>query len=398
MKILMIVPFLPNTHMSGGQTRWYNIIKYLSKNHEITLYSLIKEESEKRFIPELKKYCKKVRVFSRPKSPWTLRNILLTMFSLYPLLVVRNWSPKEKRALKKELAENKYDLIHAETFYVMPHIPDTAIPSILVEQTIEYQVYKHYVDNEVPFLLRPFFMIDVLKLKFWEQYFWKKTDRLVAVSEEDRKVMKELIPGITVDIIPNGVDALHFEKYKITKKSPPRVLYGAANFKWLQNVEAVEFLTERIWPTIERRSKDAILWIVGTSIPKKITDMARTNSRIEVTESIPDVRDALKSATIMIVPVKGPGGTRLKMLEALAAGLPVVSTSVGAAGLDLRHKTHAMISDSPDKIADYTLELLGNQELAKKIGDNGQKYVKKYFDWEVLGKLHDTIYGEIVKK
>lgn len=395
MKILMLVPFLPNTHMSGGQTRWYNIIKYLSKNHKITLYSLIKEENEKRFIPELKRYCKKVRVFKRPKSPWTIRNIFLTVFSLYPLLVVRNWSPKEKKALREELSENSYDLIHAETFYVMPHIPETKTPSILVEQTIEYQVYKHYVDNEVPFFLKPFFMIDVLKLKYWEQYFWKKTDRLVAVSDEDRKVMRELIPNIKVDIIPNGVDANHFANYKVPTKKPPRVLYGAANFKWLQNVEAVEFLVNEIWPFIEKSSKDAILWVVGTSIPKKIWELAAKNPRIEITESIPDVRDALKSATVIMVPVKGPGGTRLKMLEALAAGLPVVSTTVGAAGLDLKHNYHAMISNSPAELARYTKELLNNPLLAKKIGKNGQEYVKKYFDWEVLGKLHDEIYSEI---
>ncbi len=397
MKILMIVPFLPNTQMSGGQTRWYNIIKYLSHNHEITLYSLIKEDSEKRFIPELQKYCKKVKVFRRPKSPWTIRNIVLTMFSLYPLLVIRNWSPKEKRALKRELEKNKYDLIHAETFYVMPHIPDTNVPSMLVEQTIEYQVYKHYVDNEVPFFLRPLFMIDVLKLKYWEQYFWKKTDQLVAVSDEDRKVMRELIPGIKVDIIPNGVDAPHFVNYKVTKKEPPRVLYGAANFKWLQNVEAVDFLVDKIWPTIEKNS-NAFLWIVGTSIPKKILDMAQKNKRIEVTESIVDVRDALKSATVMMVPVKGPGGTRLKMLEALAAGLPVVSTTVGAAGLDLINEKHAMISDSPEQMAKYTLKLLRDASLAKKIGANGQEYVEKYFDWGVLGKLHDKIYKKIIKR
>jgi len=383
--------------MSGGQTRWYNIIKYLSHNHEITLYSLIKEDNEKRFIPELRKYCKKVRVFKRSKTPWTARNLFLTIFGTYPLLVVRNLSPREKRALKEELTDNKYDLIHAETFYVMPHIPETSVPSILVEQTIEYQVYKHYVDNEVPWLLRPLFMIDVMKLKFWEQYYWKKTDRLVAVSEEDRKVMRELIPGIKVDIIPNGVDSAYFANYKVARKDPPRILYGAANFKWLQNVEAVEFLVEHIWPTIQKKSKNAVLWIVGTSIPRKIIDMANKNPRIEITESIPDVRDALKAASVIIVPVKGPGGTRLKMLEALAAGSPVVSTSVGAAGLNLVHKRHAMISDNPKELARYTLELLGKPILARMIGRNGREYVKKHFDWEVLGKLHDEIYKEIVK-
>src|SRR5258706_8551117 len=142
MKILMLVPFLPNTQTSGGQTRWYNIVKFRSQEHEITLFSLIKNESERQFIPELEKYCKKVRVFTRPKSPWTLRNLFLTIFGFYPLLVIRNWSPKERKAVKEELESEKYDLIHAETFYVMPHIPKTNVPSIMVEQTIEFQVYK----------------------------------------------------------------------------------------------------------------------------------------------------------------------------------------------------------------------------------------------------------------
>jgi hypothetical protein len=161
MKILMLVPFLPNTYMSGGQTRWYNIIKHLSKNHEITLFSLIKEENERRFIPELEKYCKKVQVFRRPKSPWTLRNILLTAFSYYPLLVIRNWSFQERLAIREEIQKENYDLIHAETFYVMPHLPDTSIPTILVEQTIEYLVYKHHVDHEVPWYLKPIFYFEI---------------------------------------------------------------------------------------------------------------------------------------------------------------------------------------------------------------------------------------------
>ena len=202
MKILMLVPFLPNTHMSGGQTRWYNIIKLLSKDHDITLFTLIKDESEKKFIPELEKYCKKVKVFTRSKSAWTLKNVLLAEFGFWPLVVIRNFSLRERKAVEKELSLHKYDLIHAEAFYVMPHIPPTDIPTILVEQTIEFQVYKHYVDTEVPFFLKPFYFLDVVKLKYWEKYYWAKADQLVAVSAEDKLNMQKLIPNIKVDIIP----------------------------------------------------------------------------------------------------------------------------------------------------------------------------------------------------
>lgn len=398
MKILMIVPFLPNTQMSGGQTRWYNIIKLLSREHDITLFTLIKDESEKKFIPELEKYCKKVKVFKRSKSAWTIKNILLAELGYWPLVVIRNFSMHERRAVEKELSENKYDLIHAEAFYVMPHIPTTDIPIILVEQTIEFMVYKHYVDTKVPMFLKPFYLLDVVKLKFWEKHYWRKADRLVAVSSEDRNTMRGQIPGINVDIIPNGVDAAHYDTTKYAQKSPPRVMYGVTNFEWLQNVEAVDMLIKEVWPKIHAKVPHARLWIVGRKIPQEIVELSKTREDIEVTESIEDAREAYKSSSVMVTPIKGSGGTRLKILEALAAGLPVVSTSVGVAGLGLTNGKHALIKDTMGGLADETVKLLKDKNLATRIGEAGREYVKKHFDWKVIGGLHDNIYEKVIKK
>ncbi len=398
MKILMLVPFLPNTSMSGGQTRWYNIIKGLSKEHEITLFSLIKDESEKQFIPELKKYCKKVEVFRRPSSPWTIRNIILTAFSWYPLLVIRNFSWAERKAVARELAKNKYDLIHAETFYVMPHVPrNISVPWVLVEQTIEYMVYKHYVEHEVPWFLRPIYMLDVLKLRFWELYYWRKASRLVAVSEDDKMFMNKLLPETNIDVIPNGVDSDHFANHKVKRKSPERILYGAANFNWLQNVEAVNILLQNVWPVIVKKSTNAYLWIVGRNIPQSIYDQAKSLKRVEFTESISDVRDALKAASIMVVPVEGPGGTRLKVLEAMASGLPVVSTQTGVAGLGIEDGKHVLVSKSHKDLADKVVRLLTNPDQSRKLGIAGQEFVKKHFDWKIIIDIHDRIYNELVK-
>ena len=108
MKILMLVPYLPTITMSGGQTRWYNIIKYLAKRHDITLFSLIKDDSERRFIPELEKYCKKVKVFNRPVKPWTIRNIFLSVFGPFPLLVIRNQSLEERKAIYFQIVVVKF--------------------------------------------------------------------------------------------------------------------------------------------------------------------------------------------------------------------------------------------------------------------------------------------------
>src|SRR3972149_3646056 len=271
MKILMLVPFLPIDQMSGGQTRWYHLIKFLSKKHKITVMSLIRgdKEQEKKYLPEIEKYCEKVMVFKRPKSPWTLRNLLLTLVSFNPLVIIRNFSMEERNAIKKELKNNNYDVIHAETFYVMPHIPKTHVPIVLVEPTIEFSVYEHYVNNEVSTIFKPIYMFDVIKLKFWEKYYWRRASRLFAVSQEDKLVMEKEMPGIKVGIIPNGVDVSYFEEKKVAKKNPPRVLYHG-DYKWMQNVEAVNILIKDVWPLVKKKVKNVKLWISGRSIPKKI--------------------------------------------------------------------------------------------------------------------------------
>ena len=395
MKVLFLVPFLPNTSMSGGQTRWYNLIKYMSPNHEITLFSLIKDESERKFIPELEKYCKKVRVFKRPKSPWTIRNILLSVFLPFPLLLIRNFSFLERIAVKKELESENYDLIHAEAFYVMPYIPKTNVPSIQVEQTIWHKVYEHHVKTKTPFFVRPLFMLDVYKLKYWEIYFWKKATKLFTVSPDDKVLMEELIPGEKVGVIPNGVDVSLYAAKKVKKLVPPRVMYGVTNFEWLQNVEAVDLLVEEVWPKIISEFKDAKLWIVGRKIPQRILDLAKRDD-IEITESIPDARDAYLASTVMVTPIKGSGGTRLKILEALAAGLPIVSTSTGVAGLNLVSGKHALITDKPQELASLTVSLLKNPQKAQEIGEAGRKFVRDNFDWKAIVKLHDPIYKALI--
>lgn len=399
MKILMLVPYLPTITMSGGQTRWYNIIKYLAKDHDITLFSLIKDESEKKFIPELLKYCKKVKVFSRPKKPWSIRNIMLSVIGPFPLLVVRNWSFDERRELQKELLQEKYDLIHTETFYVMPHLIKTDVPVIQVEQTIWHEVYKHHVMTEIPRLLRPFFMIDVAKIIFWEKYYWRKADGLFAVSQEDRDIMQKLLPGKLVNIIPNGVDCDYYMEKKIDKTDPPRILYGVSNFEWLQNQEAVRLLLDDIWPILKEKFKKRVkMWIVGRKMPEWIKRRSEEDPDIIVTENISDARDAYRSASIMITPIKGGGGTRIKILEAMAAGLPVISTKIGVAGLNVTDGKNVYIADNVNEIVKKALTLLGNTKMAEEIGSSARRHVKAYFDWRSIVKMHGPIYAKLTSK
>lgn len=389
----MLTPYLPFPDSSGGQIRSYNLIKDLSKKHDITLFSLIKDDSERKFVPELEKYCKKVKVFKRSKSPWTLRNIFLTGFGPYPFLVIRNLSPQEKKAVKDEVESVKYDLIHAETFYVMPHIPDTKTPILLVEQTIEYLVYKHYVEGSKNPILRPLLSIDVGKLKFWEKRFWEKADGVVAVSESDKKEMLKIAPNLKVELVPNGVNLSFFKEKNTWKTENPRILF-IANFKWLQNVEAAELLLNEVFPLISKENPKVKVWIVGQHIPKEI--LARKSENVIIDNLKEDdqdgIRDAYFNSSVFVSPLRGPGGTRLKHLGAMAAKLPLVTTSVGAEGLSAEDGKEVLVRNTSEGIAKAALEIMSNENLAKTIAENARKLVENEFSWQKMGEYLVDIY------
>lgn len=393
MKILMLTPYLPFPDSSGGQIRSYNLIKDLSKKHEITLFSLIKDDSERRFVPELTKYCNKVQVFKRSKSPWTLRNILLTGFGPYPFLVIRNLSPDEKKAVKEEIEKVHYDLIHAETFYVMPHIPKTKTPILLVEQTIEYLVYKHYVEGLRNILVRLILSIDVAKLRFWETSFWKKADGVVAVSDSDKKEMLNLVPGLKVNLVPNGVN-LDFFKVKDNWGSSKPIILFVANFKWLQNIEAAKLLLDEVYPLIHNKKPNVKIWIVGQHIPKEILEYKSDSIIIDdlKEDDQESIRNAYYQASVFLSPLRGPGGTRLKHLAAMAAELPLVTTSVGAEGLEATDGKDIIIRDKPIEMAKAVFTVLDDKNLAKKIAENARELVKEKFSWYKMGEYLDKIY------
>lgn len=395
MKLLMLTPYLPYPLLTGGQTRSYNLIKRLSAlGHEITLFCLVKSNDERKYVGQLQKFCKEVQVFNRSEKPWTLRNILKTGFSFYPFLVIRNWAKGEKTAIEKKIKQEKFDLIHAETFYVMPHIPKTSIPILLVEQTIEYLVYRHFADGiKLPFL-RLLLYLDVAKMKYWELKYWQRARSVVAMSEEDRATMMHQLQGLNVDIVPNGVDSEFFGK-KITVKSKEHVILYLGNFTWLQNREAVSILMGKIWPIIKSKLPKAKLWIIGKDAQKFFPKLSSSDIRVE---EVDDIRRVYQQASVLVAPIYGGGGTRYKNFEAFASGLPVVTTSIGIGGTEAVDGREIIIRDDPREIAKAAVELLTDSILYKKIAENAKKMVNAKYDWDPIAKKLSDIYEHLGKE
>lgn len=394
MKILMLTPYLPYPLLSGGQIRTYNLLKKLADKHEITLFALIKENSEYQYIPELEKYCAQVRVFKRSHRPFTLKNILQTAFSSYPFLVIRNYVPQAINAIKSELETGKYDLIHAETFYMMPHLPPTTVPTILVEQTIEYLGYESYAQRAWRWL-RPLLNIDIAKIKRWEQYYWDLCDRLIVMSDEDKAFIQPMLnQPDKVEVVANGVDTAWFDEKEPALPTEPTIL-SVGTFKWLPNVEAVTFLVDQVWPLIKEQVAQARLWIVGNAPTREVVAYQQKDTSITVTGGIPDIRDAFKGAHVLVAPVFSGKGTRYKILEAMASETPIVATSIAVEGLSVTHGEQVMIGDTAQELADLTVQVLNSPTLRQKLARSGKKFVANNYDWQQISQKLDRLYQEL---
>lgn len=397
MKILMLTPYLPYPLLSGGQIRTYNLLKNLSTKHEITLFSLIKDPSEEQYTDKLKSFCKKIVLLKRTQKPFHLRNILLAAITKYPFLVTRNLPREGMAKIAKELKNEKYDLIHVETFYMMPNIPDTDIPTLLVEQTIEYLGYLSYVKKLKFKPIKPFLYFDIRKIYRFEKYFWQKADKLISMSNEDKKfIQKEVGQKLDIEVVANGVDLDFFNATYKKLPADPTVLF-VGTFKWLPNVDAVTFLVEEIWPLILAKMPNAKLHIVGFSPSKKILEYAKQAS-IQVSGGVEDIRDAYGSAHVLLAPVRSGKGTRFKILEAMATGTPIVATPLAVEGLAVEVDKHVLVAKNPQSLADQTVKLLKDSTLQKTLADNGKKLVEAKYGWQAISGKLDKIYQELGKK
>ena len=392
MKVLMLTPYLPYPLVSGGQIRTYNLLKHLSKDHEITLFALIKDEAERVHLQELKKYCQKIELFKRTKNPFVPRNILLAGFSPYPFVVTLNLPLGMQKAVRNELDRGGYDLIHAETFYMMPNIPETSVPIILAEQTIEYLGYQDYMKKANP-ILKPILAIDVMKIKYWERYYWRKADKLITMSEEDKNFIEdELGEHKNTSVVANGVDLSFFSVVKKRLPSAPTVLF-IGTFKWLPNIEAVDEIVQKIWPLVRKQLKSARLKIVGFSPTTKIQKYGNDPS-IEVLGGIDDIRDAFATSHVLLAPIRSGKGTRYKVLEAMVTGTPVVATNLAVEGMGLEPGRHVLTADSSARLADETVRMLKNSELQKTLATAAKAFVTKNYSWDIISEHLDRVYKE----
>lgn len=398
MNILMLLPYLPYPPSEGGQVRSYKLIKLLSRHHKITLVCFSRQHNTPDQVDHMKQFCRKVIVIERGKT-WTLSNILRTGFSPYPFLVSIYYSPKIRQILSEEL-KNNYDLIHAEMSYTLPYLPPHNLPIILVEQTIMSRIFAHQAKTDKRWWFKPFMWIDIAKMRYWEKYYWRKVQKVVAVSREDANVIEKMVPGVKADVVPNGVG-------EDVSNLPKRIHYNhtllyMGNYKWIQNWDAAELLAKKVFPIIKAEIPDARLVIAGQFPTTEVKSLADKQLNIEVLElkdnDFMGVVNAYLHAGLFVAPMYAPGGTRLKILAAMAAMVPVVTTAIGAEGYGADDGKSIIIGGDPQDLAERSITVLKNKKLYSRLAEEARKLVDTKFTWEPIAKKLESIYENLVHR
>jgi glycosyltransferase involved in cell wall biosynthesis len=240
------------------------------------------------------------------------------------------------------------------------------------------------------------------KLKRYEALVMRRCDAVVAVAEADRTTLLGLAPEATIGVVPNGVDTAYFSSAAMANdhvgalnfSAPTLVFSGTLDFR--PNVDAVTWFVREVLPRMRARRPDARLLVVGKRPAPALQRLADEGALL-LTGELSDVRPYLAGAAVYVVPMRIGGGVRLKLLEALALELPVVSTSMGAEGLSGLHAgTHCLLADDAPGFAEATLRLLDDAALGRRLGAGGRMLACQSYDWTVIVPQLEALYGEIV--
>jgi glycosyltransferase involved in cell wall biosynthesis len=388
MKILVVCRHLPSPTWGAG-TRNYYLLRALARAHAVTLLALVDAadstaaESDHahgswRLTPD-------VRLVSlpsetRPRKRLGQARALLTGQS-YQLLAAQ-W-PAAQAALDDTLAQRSFDVVLFESAMLAGYRLPPGLPALIDQHNLEYELlWRSYIRERDP-LRRGYNWLEYRRFKPHELRRCRGAALVVVTSERERVLLQRLLPDTTIRVVPNGVDLCAYRSSGPEAEVAGRVVFTAA-LDYYPNIQAALFFARHCWPRI-RQAEPAATWqIVGRNPPAEVRRLARLPG-ISVTGSVAATQPYLAAGAVAVAPMLIGGGTRLKILDALAMRKAVVSTSLGCEGLDVVPDTHLLIADAPEALARAVVGLLRDSRRRATLGDAGRTLVEERYSWDSCG-------------
>ena len=385
MRVLVIDEWIPLPLNSGKRIRTFQLLAPHARRHEMVYLCYADAQAEAAKIRQMEEAG--FRMLCVPPVPRFNTPFKAAVgFGMYcmgrtPLAVRKQYSRGFQEALRRILAAERFDLIHCEwTHYAhfLRGLPE--MPRFLCSHNVESVPWERLYRVERNPLRRAALHLEWLKMRSFERRAVARFDHVAAVSAVDAEMLRTQFGARSVEVIPNGVD---LDFYACGDRRPQEeILAYCGSMDSFVNQDAVRYFVEKIFPAILARRPHVRFMIIGRSPPRSIRDLA--NDRIMVSGNVEDIRPLLSQVTVGVVPLRVAGGSRLKILEAFAAGIPLVSTSIGAEGLDLQPGTHLLAADDEASFAEACLRLLGDSQLRTQLAGAARIFLGQRYDWKSI--------------
>jgi glycosyltransferase involved in cell wall biosynthesis len=387
--ILFLAHLLPWPLEGGGQIKSYHTIQALAASFDIKLLAFIRKPEEAENIEPLTSLCPLgIATVPLPRTKVSnARTALSSLISGRSFIIARDAATEMQEEVSRCLSQEEYHLLWVDHLQMAQFVPtDTGSTRVVLdEHNIEFRIPQRLAETVDNPLVRWYAQTEWPRLRRFERRAILRADLTLAVSPEDEEGLCTLAPEKISDIaaIPIGVDT---EYFGVARRQPgSRTLLSIGTMYWPPNVEGMHYFCRDIYPKIKRQMTDVRLNLVGARPVASIVALGEADQSIQVTSSVPDVRPYAEDCGAFIVPLLSGSGMRVKILNALAMGLPVVSTTVGAEGIEVRHGRDILLADTPEAFADAVVSLLENPTYATNLGIAGRHLVEERYSWPVIG-------------
>ncbi len=401
MHVAILDEELPYPPTSGKRIRTYNLVKRLATTHRITYlcHQNANPHEARNAETHLKHLGIEPRIVPRsvpPKRGWRFAaRLFANLFSPLPYSVVTHRSRALSQAIRELAAAQRIDLWHCEWTPYAESVKTLAnVPWVVMAHNVESTIWQRLAENESNPARRWYIQHQHRKFRTFERWAYSHATRCIAVSDLDAHQLRREFGARQVDVVDNGVD-IDFFTPSAEPRDPATVLF-LGSLDWRPNLDAVRLLIDRVFPEVRRERPQTRLQIVGRNPPEWLWQSAERPG-VEIHANVADVRPFLRRATLLAVPLRIGGGSRLKILEALACGTPVVSTRIGAEGLDLNPGIHLDLVDDIPQMADAMIQVLRDPTRRHLQTLAGRRLVVERYGWDILATKLDEAWCRAVQ-
>ncbi len=401
MNILLLTQIVPYPPDSGPKVKTYHLLRHLAAHHRITLVAFTRNPQEEQDAAALQSICAAVHTVHLERS--RVRDAIALAKSLVsgrPWLMARDDLPAMHETLTKlvaqaEAAGQPFDLVHADQLNMAMFADRLPLPRLLDQHNAVWTIFKRMAQQESG-AARIFLEREWRLLKRYEGDVCKRFEAVTAVSDEDRKALFEAIGGEReMPVIPIAVDAE--AEQPIPRSAGANGILSLATMMWPPNVDGVMWFARAIYPLVRQEVPETSFYVVGQRPVAEVRALPESEPSIKVTGYVPDPKPYISDSACLIVPLRSGGGMRVKILEALARGIPIVSTTIGYEGIDLVPGKHLLVADTPSAFAAAVTKLLRDPALGAQLAAAGRERLLECYDWKAVYPAMEAVYERLGK-